>query len=264
MSSSIRAAALTTVLVLGGVSCADDDGGDEASAEAETTTTTEAGMGTEACDAVLGLSPAVAGGFNGPPTIGYLEDQFLPAVDAVVAADVDELNGPAAELQAAARAAIDGDRGDGRAEEIFGNRGEINSEESDDETVYGLYGELLAATHTDCGYEAIDVTAIDYEFEDVPETLAAGQASFSLTNDGNEAHQIVLFRRADGDTRPIEEIPALESNWTLTWIGSTSPLPGLQPGQTGYLLAELEPGRYATVCFLPDSTDGMVAEFEVT
>ncbi len=261
MRSKISAAALATVLVLGGVACSDDDGGDEASSVATAETTTEAGLGAEVCDAVLGVGTAIDGGFNGPPTTGYVENVLLPAVDAVLAADVDELTGPAAELQAAAQAVIDG-------EEFFGLYGEIDVGGNGDETVYGLYGELAAAIQTGCGYEAIDVTAIDYEFEGVPVTLAAGRASFNLTNDGNEGHQMILFRRNDGGIRgSIEDILDLGEEgdgwgYALTTAGSTGPQPGVQPGQTGYLLAELEAGSYATVCFI--TGERMVAEFEVT
>ena len=112
------------------------------------------------------------------------------------------------------------------------------------------------------------MTAIDYEFEGVPVTLAAGRASFNLTNDGNEGHQMILFRRNDGGTRgSIEDILDLGEEgdgwgYALTTAGSTGPQPGVQPGQTGYLLAELEAGSYATVCFI--TGERMVAEFEVT
>ena len=255
MRSKITAAALATMLVLGVVACGDDDSSDEATSESsgETTTTTEAGLGTEACDAVLGVGTALTNGPDGPPTTEYLEGEFLPAVDAVVATGAAELTGPATELQAAAQAAIDG-------------------EVIDEDVVFGLYGELAAATHTACGYEAVDVSAVDYAFVDLPTTLPAGTTSFALANDGDEPHEMVLFRRADGETRPIEDILALgeeEAGSAITFTGVTF----AQPGQTGYVATELEPGGYATVCFLPVGggedgpphfTEGMVAEFEVT
>ena len=72
----------------------------------------------------------------------------------------------------------------------------------------------------------------------------------------------------DGGTRgSIEDILDLGEEgdgwgYALTTAGSTGPQPGVQPGQTGYLLAELEAGSYATVCFI--TGERMVAEFEVT
>ena len=159
-------------------------------AAGDTTTTTEAGLGTEACDAVLGVGTALTNGPEGPPTTEYLEGELLPAVDAVVAADADELAGPAGELQTAVQGAIDG--------------GPI-----DEDQVFGLYGEMGAAVHAGCGYEAVDVSAVNYAFVDLPATLPAGTTSFALTNDADEPHELILFRRADGETRGIEELLAL-------------------------------------------------------
>ncbi len=255
MRSKITAAALTTVLVLGGVACGDDDGGDEASSQAagDTTTTTEAGLGAEACDAVLGLGTALTNGPEGPPTPEYLEGELLPAIDAVLATDAQELTGPATELQTAAQAALDG-------------------EQVEEDEVFGLYGELAAATHTGCGYEQVDVSAVNYAFVDMPATLPAGTTSFSLTNDADEDHELVLFRLADGETRSAEELLALpqeEAEASVTFSGVTF----ASPGETGYVAAELEPGAYFVSCFLPVGggedgpphfTEGMVAEFEVT
>lgn len=254
MRSKIMAGAVTGVLILGLAACGDDDGG-EASSEAadDTTTTTEAGLGTEACDSVLGVGEALNSGPDGPPTPEYLEGTLLPAVDAVVAADAEELNGSATELQTAVQAAVDG-------------------EQIAEDEVFGLYGVLAEAVHTGCGYESVDVSAVEYAFVDLPTTLPAGQASFSLTNDGEEPHEMILFRRADGETRPIEDILALgeeEAGGAIAFTGVTF----AEPGQTGYLAAELEAGGYATVCFIPVGggeegpphfTEGMVAEFEVT
>lgn len=255
MRSKIMAAALTAILVLGIVACGDDDDSDEAGSEAagDTTTTTEAGLGTEACDAVLGVGTALANGPDGPPTTEYLEGEFLPAVDAVLTADVDELNGPATELQAAAQTFIDG--------------GEV-----DEATVFGLYGELAAATHTGCGYEQVDVSAVNYAFVDLPATLPAGTASFALANEADEDHELVLFRKDDGETRSAEELLALpqdEAEELVTFTGVTF----ASPGETGYVAADLEAGTYFVSCFLPVGggedgpphfTEGMVTEFEVT
>ena len=93
MRAKITAAALTTVLALVVVACGDDDG-DEAGSEAagDTTTTTEAGLGTEACDAVLGVGTALTSGPDGPPTPEYLEGELQPALDAVVASGAEELS----------------------------------------------------------------------------------------------------------------------------------------------------------------------------
>ena len=82
---------------------------------------------------------------------------------------------------------------------------------------------------------------------------------------------MVMFRKADGETRSFEELFSLseeEAGDAVQFTTATySPI-----GATTYAFAELEPGSYATVCFIPVGgaedgpphfTEGMLAEFEV-
>ena len=82
---------------------------------------------------------------------------------------------------------------------------------------------------------------------------------------------MVMFRKADGETRSFEELFALpeeEAGDAVTFTAATfSPI-----GETTYAVADLEPGQYAAVCFIPVGgaedgpphfTEGMLAEFEV-
>jgi hypothetical protein len=170
----------------------------------------------------------------------------------VVASGAEDLAGPAADLQGAIDTALEG----GDAEEA----------------AFGAYSEMAAAVHTGCGYEAVDLSAVNYAFVDLPATLAAGTTSFALTNDADEEHEMVLFRLADGETRTPEELldlPEAEAEEAVTFSGVTF----AGPGETGYVAAELEAGAYFAVCFLPVGggedgpphfTEGMLTEFEVT
>ena len=255
MRSMFRAAAVAAVLVVGLAACGDDDDSDEASSEAagETTTTTEAGLPAEACDAVLAVGTALTSGPEGPPTPEYLEGELLPTVEAVEATGAEELAGPAEAMRAAIDAALAGD-------------------EAAEDQAFGAYGEMTAAVHTGCGFETADVTAVDYAFEGLPEEMPAGQVSIAMTNEGDEEHEMVLFRRNDGETRGIEELlelPEAEAEEAVTFSGVTF----APPGETGYLATELEPGTYFSVCFIPVGgaedgpphfTEGMAAQFEVT
>jgi hypothetical protein len=140
-----------------------------------------------------------------------------------------------------------------------------------DPEAQAAFGEFGSAAHTGCGYESVDVSAVDYAFEGVPESVPSGTASIALTNNGNEDHEMVLFRRADGETRPVDELLALpdsEVGDAVTFTAATQ----ASPGDTGYLAADLEAGDYIAVCFLPVGgapdgpphfTEGMVTEFSV-
>lgn len=249
---TITTSALVAVLALGAVACGDD--ADEASPEAagDPTTTTEAGLGAEACDAVLGVGTALTSGPEGPPTPEYLQGEVQPAIDAVIATGAEGLQQPAADLQATLDAALEGEDAEAAA--------------------FDAYGAMAAEAHTGCGYETVDVTGVNYAFVGLPASLAAGTTSFSLTNDADEDHELVLFRVADGETRSAEELLALpqaEAEASVTFSGVTF----ASPGETGYVAAELEAGSYFVTCFLPVGggedgpphfTEGMVAEFEVT
>jgi hypothetical protein len=136
-----------------------------------------------------------------------------------------------------------------------------------DENLAPVDGYVLA----ECGFETIDVTAGEYTFTGIPATVPAGTVAFSFTNDGNEAHELIVFERADGEERPIEELLALPEDQmgsALTFAGAVQ----AEPGTTGASMPTLEPGRYIGVCFLPTGgvegspphfMEGMTAEFEV-
>jgi hypothetical protein len=143
---------------------------------------------------------------------------------------------------------------------------------------YATVGDWIA---DNCGYEEIDATAKDFEFEDVPDELEPGVALVRLTNEGDEFHEIAVFKIKDGEDRSIEDLLALpeeEAQELATAVGSTFAAPDKQ----GYTTIDLEPGRYGIVCFVPTGatpaalesgeldeeapphfTKGMHGEFEV-
>lgn len=250
--SIIGGAGVLAVLSLGPVACGGDDGATPEATGDTTTTTDEAFLPAEACDAVAALGVAFSS-TDGPPTPEYLEGTLLPAVDDVIVAATDEeaILGPALEVQRLIEAGADG-------------------EEIDDDQVLAVYNDIVAPTHTGCGYEAVDVSAIDYEYEGVPETVPAGGVSIALSNDGTEQHEMILFRRADGETRSVEDLLALPDAQVEEALSFTQAIV-VEPGQTGYGTAELEAGGYVGVCFLPlggaedgppHFTEGMITEFE--
>jgi hypothetical protein len=130
-----------------------------------------------------------------------------------------------------------------------------------------------------CGWASVDVTTVDYEFEDLPASIAAGPTSFEISNEGTDVHEVVLMRKNDGVTLTAEELVALpeeEAMTKATFIGVGGPT---VPGSSDYLVADLEPGNYVVLCFLPVGMkamdgpppdgpphfmEGMVAELTVT
>lgn len=113
------------------------------------------------------------------------------------------------------------------------------------------------------------VTATDYAFQ-APDTIAAGLTEFRLHNLGPSLHHVTLYRLEEGKTlgdlmaalHPNTPFPA----WAVAVGGPNSPAPGEWSNAT----LVLAPGRYAMLCFIPDSANvphfahGMMKEFVVT
>ena len=108
----------------------------------------------------------------------------------------------------------------------------------------------------------VEVTAVDYAFDDVPETVPAG-SELTLANASDaEFHEMVVFRVDDDQDMPLDEIvrtAAEESDgpppdW-LTFAGVSVAMPG-EDGMApeGPVVLE-EPGRYLLLCFIPTGAD---------
>jgi uncharacterized cupredoxin-like copper-binding protein len=94
----------------------------------------------------------------------------------------------------------------------------------------------------------------DYAFT-TSAPLTAGHHLIRVTNAGPQSHEIVLVRLEPGKTG------MQFAQWT---DGMKGPPPGaleggiaaMAPGDTAYFPADLTPGNYAFICFVPDSKDG--------
>ena len=117
--------------------------------------------------------------------------------------------------------------------------------------------------------DVVEITAVDWGFEGLPESVEAG-TKLSLTNEGDEPHELVAFRIPDDETRPVSELVTLPEEELEPIFGAgppaavilaatgTTDTPGAVVGD-GTLT---EPGRYAIVCFLPVGADDSILESE--
>lgn len=131
-----------------------------------------------------------------------------------------------------------------------------------------------AWAHSNCGFQPVELMAMDYEFDGAPSSLQPGPTSFTLMNhsERDEVHSAVLVKRHPDlqvGIANLFEVP-------LDRLGDYGDvLPGLvsaDPGATGGMLVDLTPGHYFLICALqsdPDDPDsshllrGMLTEFEV-
>ncbi len=125
----------------------------------------------------------------------------------------------------------------------------------------------------ECGYEQLEATGVDYEYEGIPETVEAGVVAVTFTNEGEELHEIGIARINDDVTMPVEELLAMPEEQVFSMITFTGTA-FAEPGSSDTTFLRLEPGRYGAACFIPEgtthehegdgpphSTLGMFAEF---
>ncbi len=135
--------------------------------------------------------------------------------------------------------------------------------------------EARRAIHTvdldTCGWKRVDVTAHDYRFEGLGESLAGGRTSFELVNEGKEPHEFVLFRVNEGVSETIEELLELPEDEVMEKVSRVGAA-FAEPGEREHGVVDLKSGRHGAVCFIPVGgdeegpphfTEGMHHEFVV-
>jgi hypothetical protein len=241
---------LALSLALTAAACGDDD--DTATGDETTVpdTADAAVVSGEACDAYVGLS----GALMGDPAAA---DDLFAAFESTAP---DDLADEAATVVATFASLAEG--GDPSA---F----------ADPEYV------AASAAVADAYFEGcetvaeLDVQGIDYGFEGLPSEVATGRVALRFTNatEHDEPHELVLFRIQDGVTETVDELLALPEEEAGSKIAPVGVVFVDTPGAEAAAMFDLEPGRYAAVCFIPIGggedgaphfTGGMVAELEVT
>ena len=113
----------------------------------------------------------------------------------------------------------------------------------------------------------ITIEASEYAFGGVPQTIEAGDTSFTLDNVGQEDHNLFIAKINEGFTFD-EAIEAMGEEGTAEEVGE---IKAVKPGEQSEkpLEANLKPGNYGMLCFeagpegAPHFTLGQRAEFTV-
>jgi len=115
---------------------------------------------------------------------------------------------------------------------------------------------VTASANANTTEPAADVTMAlnDYSFT-LTKPLAAGKQLIKVQNDAAQPHEVVLVQLAPGKT--IEELGA----WAMDMKGpppgkTLGGVPAIVKGKAAYFEANLEPGDYGLICFVPDAKDG--------
>jgi hypothetical protein len=109
-----------------------------------------------------------------------------------------------------------------------------------------------------CEWSTVTATSSDYAFTGMPATLSSGPLSIELVNDGPEVHELTVLRVDPDVTAPLAELMMSEEAGAqaLEFVTSTGPL---EVGDSDYVMVNLEPGRYAVACFIPQGATSMEA-----
>ncbi|SDE98773.1 hypothetical protein SAMN05660485_02391 [Blastococcus fimeti] len=228
----------------------DDDGGDDGgSAAAETSASEESADPAEFCEASVDLEGAFS---MGPPVdeaappeeqqaaleeFGSTVEPLLADVEETAPEEISEDVTTAAGI---VREALSG--GDPAA-----LQGPEFQEADDNIDEYML---------AECGFEQIEATGVDYEYEGLPDSVPAGIVAITLTNEGEELHEIGIARINDDVTEPVEQLLALPEEEVFTKL-ELKGVTLVEPGQSETTFMRMDEGRYGAACFIPEGTMSM-------
>lgn len=111
---------------------------------------------------------------------------------------------------------------------------------------------------SDSSDDALVVTAVDFAFEGVPESVPAGTAIELINESDAELHEIVALPLPEGETRSAEELVALGDAMMGVAAGPPQVVVAL-PGEPSFAAEGdgvlTQPGRYLFLCTIPVGAD---------
>jgi plastocyanin len=111
----------------------------------------------------------------------------------------------------------------------------------------------------DAASGTIEITAVDYAYEGVPERVRAG-STIALANESDvEVHELVAVRLPDEEDRPVSELVTLPPDELAAFFPGLETVVIAPPGAEGFPVEGDgtldEPGRYAFICVIPTGAD---------
>jgi hypothetical protein len=116
------------------------------------------------------------------------------------------------------------------------------------------------------------VELVEFGFDAMPTHVAPGQQVWEVSNVGEQIHELLIMRQAPGvsfdDVRTMLEIaPAATPEALVEATPAAAEAAGppfaiiagaapMSPGQTNWLVLDLEAGEHFAICFLPDPDTG--------
>lgn len=245
-------AAAGALVAMGGA-CSDDEASDEELAEVENTVSAVLGATSDSAEEAVTM------------VTDNLIEKVLFSNREDCEANAAECIGDPIEIESFEDTEIDGDEASTTITAEFGTL-EVDLVREDDAWLVDSMS--AASDELPDGAEEVDLRLVDFGFEfeegDIPDD---GNFAFNVSNEGDQPHEVLVFPiGGDGELSDVlEELDAPPAAVKVF----------VQPGQEDIAMAfqaPLEAGRYALVCFFPDTEDpegtphavkGMVAEFTI-
>jgi len=240
-----------------GAACSDDGDG-EASAE-------EIAAVEEVINQTLGSGPDEADFFFAHVTDNLIENVLFSTREDCMA-DAAECIGEPIPPESIADTAIDGDTATATVALDFGT---VQMGLVSEDDVWMVDSLQATSDEVPEGATNVDLALTEFAFDfDADAIPSDGNFTFSVSNDGGQVHEVIVM--------PIPAEGTLDE--ALETVGEDTPPAGFKvfivPDQEVDMAFEapLEAGRYAMVCFFPDTTDpegvphaekGMVSEFTI-
>lgn len=102
------------------------------------------------------------------------------------------------------------------------------------------------------------VRMLDFSFV-LPTEIKAGPQVWKVTNEGQQPHEIALIKLAQGKT--IADVQAfMQAPTGAPPFEDAGGLQGIDPGESGWLNLDLQPGNYVALCHIPDPASGKAHE----
>jgi hypothetical protein len=266
------ALAMIAGLALAAAACGDDDSETARTGDPSTESGSGSGSGSEdggdpaalatTCDAYIGVTTA----FNGAPEgaeefATYFDSQVSPLLDTLEATPFPLVDGSLGLM-------VDSVRSLGEVQDF---------QVFETEEFMAAQTEVDGYVFENCSFEhSAEVTAVDYGFEGAADTLPAGETAFRLENGGNEMHEMVVARKADGVTESWDELLAMPEEESESKVEFAGGAFAPTKGAISLAVMDLAPGDYVMACFIPTGsvdgeegsgpphfTEGMVHEFTV-
>ncbi len=228
----------------------DDDGGDDGgSAAAETSAAEESADPAEFCEASVDLEGAFS---MGPPVDETAPPEEQQAAFEEFGATVEPLLADAEET-APEEISEDVTTAAGLVREALSGGDPAVLEGEEFQTADDNIDEYMLA---ECGYEQLEATGVDYEYEGLPDTVPAGVVAVTFSNEGTELHEIGIARINDDVTEPIEQLLTLPEEEVFTKL-ELKGVTVVEPGQSETTFMRMDEGRYGAACFIPEGTTSM-------